>query len=82
MRWDSPQPFTVDGWIVMDGAGGGFIALRIAEQADKVNLVCSIDAPGLRRGIAQADGIPQRRPADRRAADRRADRIGSLRAAS
>ncbi len=57
MRWDNPQPFVIEGWIVMDGAGGGYIAMRIAAQADRVNVVCAKDAQALRRRIACVEGI-------------------------
>ncbi|GAA0914915.1 hypothetical protein [Nonomuraea longicatena] len=62
MRWDSPQPFLIKGWIVMDGAGGGFIALRVATQADTANVVCAADADALRRGVARVNGITTLRP--------------------
>lgn len=39
MIWDCPQPFPIEGWFIMDGAGGGFIAPRQDDSADKVNIV-------------------------------------------
>lgn len=57
MRWDNPQPLLIDGWIIMDGSGGGYIALRIAPQTNRDNIVCAADAPTLRQRVASADGI-------------------------
>jgi hypothetical protein len=65
MRWAHPQPFRIKGWIVTDGAGGGFTAIRISHRADKVNVVCADDADALRRGVARAEGITTPQLADR-----------------
>jgi hypothetical protein len=71
MRWDIPQPFTIEGWIVMDGAGGGFIAFRRDTAGDKVNLACATSPAELRARVARGDGArpiefatrqPRRRP--------------------
>ncbi|MFI6319720.1 hypothetical protein ACIBG8_19455 [Nonomuraea sp. NPDC050556] len=71
MTWDAPQPFEIQGWIVIDGAGGGFIALRLVAQADKVNVVCGKEAPDVRKRIAQADGVTPIEQATRQRRNRR-----------
>jgi hypothetical protein len=65
MRWAHPQPFRIQGWIVMDGAGGGFMAIRISDHPGRANVVCADDADALRRGVARAEGITTPQLADR-----------------
>ncbi|MGW5686483.1 hypothetical protein [Nonomuraea sp. NPDC003754] len=79
MRWDIPEPFTIEGWIVMDGAGGGFIAFRRDTAGDKVNLVCATSPAEVRAGVARADGV---RPIELATRARRRRPGGHLRSVS
>ncbi|MFB9529046.1 hypothetical protein [Nonomuraea roseola] len=55
---------------MMDGAGGGYIAMRINPQTNKDNLVCGLDAPALRRRIARIEGLTPVQLATRQARKR------------
>lgn len=73
MRWDLAQPFTIAGWIVIDGAGGGFIAIREIPQPDRDNLVCGATKAKVRAAVADADGIRPIELATRQRRRRRPD---------